>query len=306
MSASSSKKPEGGDSAPPPKQGKFPKTQKRVTGKSGTDVNTPPEWARVLLAQVEGISSRVGLIEANNHKSYAVAAGGVPPAPQIEVPVKQASADKKADPEKPPKGQSGSGYTRIPNGKLVKNKRPTVKPLPLRQAKNWRTKSTTALVAFCKERGIGPDDPKPTGDTRYQQLVADLEKSKAFLAYVRSSDDPKEVSAWLAERPQVGPSKAGDVDPAGDGGPPLSPKVLTNLESLTPPNKGKAPKVPAASGSKPQFGPPQEENPEMEDESSEDEGSLADEAALPAGAGGKSPPVPTSVPTTERRLRSKA
>lgn len=114
---------------------------------------------------------------------------------------------------KPPKGQSGSGYTRIPNGKLVRNKRPATKSLPVRQAKNWRSRATTDLVAFLKERGIGSDDPKPVGDANYRALVLDLEYSKAYFAYVKGEDEPVEVQDWKSSHPP--PTRPRSASPRG-------------------------------------------------------------------------------------------
>jgi len=122
-------------------------------------------------------------------------AQSIAPSVSAEVPV------PKAQPPKPAKGLSGSGYTRIPNGKLVKNKRPAQKPMPMRQAKNWRLKATTALVSFLKEAGVSKDDPKPLTNQRYQQLVADLAYAKAFYAYVRETNEPVEVQDWRSSNP---------------------------------------------------------------------------------------------------------
>jgi len=210
------------DSGVAPQKGKGPfKSLPKLGGppRAAPVANTaqPPPWALGLLSQMENISSRIGLLETARHqpKSFSEAAGSTanPVAtgePQIVVaPSQPAPAPKKGATDKPPKGVSGSGFTRIPNGKLVRNKRPTAKPLPLRQAKNWRAKATTGLVAFLKERGIGVDDTKPTEDSRYQSLVTDLENSKAYMAYVKSTEAPVQVHEWRELLPRSTPSKEG-------------------------------------------------------------------------------------------------
>jgi len=171
--------------------------------------NAPPAWAMGLMAQIENLNSRLGLIESDGFKpkSFSEAAasaatspgGGVPLASVAALP--QPAPSAKAETPKPPKGQSGSGYTRIPNGKLVRNKRPAAKPLPLRQAKNWRSRATTSLVDFLKRNSVGPDDPKPMHDVHYRELIRDLEYSKAYLAYVRKTDEPVEVHDWKSNHP---------------------------------------------------------------------------------------------------------
>jgi len=200
-----------------PRKGKGPfKTLPKLGGPpraAPVPMEQPPQWALGLIGQMENISSRIGLLETARHKpkSFSEAAGN--PAspvatglPLIAVaPSQPAPTAGKAVADKPPKGVSGSGFTRIPNGKLVRNKRPTAKPLPLRQAKNWRAKATTSLVAFLKERGIGVNDAKPTGDSQYQRLVADLEYSKAYLAYVKSTDAPVQVHEWRELLPRSDP-----------------------------------------------------------------------------------------------------
>lgn len=98
----------------------------------------------------------------------------------------------------PKMGESGSGYTRLANGKFIKNKRPKARPIQDRQSKNWRARSTTALVQFLKERGIGKDDPKPEDDPRYIELVDDLDNAKLYQEYLRNEDEPLEVQEWRA------------------------------------------------------------------------------------------------------------
>jgi len=197
-----------------PQKGKGPyKPLPKLGGSSKQtepSADAPPKWALALMGQIENMNSRLGLIETKGFqpKSFSEAAGKTPATsarteePKITAgPAQQDQAANTAP--KPPKGVSGSGFTRIPNGKLVRNKRPAVKPLPLRQAKNWRAKATTNLVAFLKERGIGSDDAKPTEDTQYRGLVSDLENSKAYLAYVKSTNEPVQVHEFKGLLPDL-------------------------------------------------------------------------------------------------------
>lgn len=176
----------------------------------------PPEWARTLLGSIETLNQRIGLIESGaqrqafNKVTGQLPGGGVPLTPQpqqiVEAqPVAQpttlpngAVANMTQSEAKPkvPMGESGSGYTRLPNGKLVRNKRPQPKPLQLRQAKNWRSTATTNLVGWLKATGIGPDDPKPMAEPQYQNLVTNLAMAKDYMSYVKSNEQPIQVHEW--------------------------------------------------------------------------------------------------------------
>jgi len=208
-----------------PQDGKrpFKSLGKKPAGKPVADTSAPPLWAVGLMSQIEGLNSRIGLIESKGFmpkpsfsqaaaSSAATSPGGGVPILSVE-PSQPAQAPTRGAPAKPPKGQSGSGYTRIPNGKLVRNKRPATKSLPARQAKNWRSRATTDLVAFLKERGIGSDDPKPVGDANYRALVLDLEYSKAYFAYVKGEDEPVEVQDWKSSHPP--PTRPRSASPRG-------------------------------------------------------------------------------------------
>jgi hypothetical protein len=221
-------------------------------------------------------------------KSFNEAAGAKPATPaqtgkpnNAAEPAQLAQAEKSAPP-KPPKGVSGSGYTRIPNGKLVRNRRPAVKPLPLRQAKNWRARATTELVAFLKEREIGVDDPKPTEDTQYLELVSELENSKAYLAYVKLTDEPFQVHEFRGLLP--GTQKVAPVEPSGEKLPGTGkhmPKFNISLTSDYP----TGPVKPAVLKST--QAPPVSTTVEEDEESSEDEttASKPKSASPPAKAG---------------------
>jgi hypothetical protein len=101
----------------------------------------------------------------------------------------------------PALGAPGSGYTRISNGKLVKNKRPKQRSLPERQALNWRTRATEALISLRQANGLQKGDQCPAEIAEaHSRLIADLEMSKAYQAYVEETGDPKEVHVWRAER----------------------------------------------------------------------------------------------------------
>jgi hypothetical protein len=171
-------------------------------------IEEPPKWARQLLAGIENLNSRVGLIESGAMRpSFSEAASEVsdggaalqrPPeqvnlAPAESWQLIQRSQPKRGPPA-PKMGESGSGYTLLPNGKLVRNKRPAHKPLPVRQAINWRSNATTNLVSFLKEKGIGKSDQKPINDPVYSQLVIDLAKAKAYYAYANGGT--QEVHVW--------------------------------------------------------------------------------------------------------------
>lgn len=206
----------------PPKIGKPTKVDPAAKAAPGTSgqaesADTPP-WAAALLAQNDALLKRVTALEAVrampgpvNWADEAIrqAATAAPrlyvPEVDATVPVdvrpKAVKATAQNEPQKPPKGVSGSGYTRIPNGKLVRNKRPVARSLPERQAKNWRSTATANLVNALKERGIGPSDPKPVDNVGYQRLVVDLAYAKAYYAYVRESDNPVEVQDWRVENP---------------------------------------------------------------------------------------------------------
>jgi hypothetical protein len=174
-------------------------------------IEEPPQWARQILSGIENLNSRVGLIESGSIRpSFSevasdVSDGGVslqaPPA--IPMSVRPANQDWQTvisqrtlkSPPQPRMGESGSGYTLLPNGKTVRNKRPAHKPLTVRQAINWRSNATTELVSFLKERGIGKSDPKPASDLVYLQLVESLAKAKAYYVYSRLGGT-QEVHVW--------------------------------------------------------------------------------------------------------------
>lgn len=160
-----------------------------------------PVWAESLLA---------AMAEQTRLLSLLVQRGEFPPRvnpwfPSGSLPTSQPAATRpqgearqqpaKQD-AKPKLGESGSGYTRISNGRLVRNKRPMSRPLVERQARNWRSKATKDLVSFLKSRNIGPNDPKPSNDGEYKELVQELASAKAFSAYVKSTQEPLEVQDW--------------------------------------------------------------------------------------------------------------
>jgi len=171
-------------------------------------IEEPPKWAKQLFAAIESIDSRIGSIEAGaNRPNFSevaseVSDGGVdltgtPKAVQPSA-AKQRKGDSPQVPKDPPQpkmGESGSGYTLLPNGKMVRNKRPAHKPLPVRQAINWRGNATTELVSFLKEKGIGKSDIKPVGDPVYDHLVEDLAKAKAYYAYTKNGGT-LQVHVW--------------------------------------------------------------------------------------------------------------
>jgi hypothetical protein len=132
-------------------------------------------------------------------------------------------------------GEPGSGYTRLANGKFVKNRRPKARPIQDRQAKNWRARSTTALVQFLKERGIGKEDPKPTDDPVYQALVSDLEMSKLYMEYLKNEAEPLEVQEWrntLVDDPRPSENTPAPVPPVGPPAPPASQTVDSTTQLI--------------------------------------------------------------------------
>lgn len=167
-----------------------------------------------------------------------VVPGIIPPAPLVQTPLSGNAQKSKPQKEAAPKmGETGSGYTRLANGKFVKNRRPKARPIQDRQAKNWRARSTTALVQFLKERGIGKDDPKPTDDAVYQALVSDLEISKLYMEYIKNDDEPLEVQEWrntLIDDPRPSDNSPAPGLPAGPPAPPAPPQTV---DSTIPPIK---------------------------------------------------------------------
>lgn len=94
------------------------------------------------------------------------------------------------------------GYTRLPNGKIIKMKRPKNRSLPERQAKNWYEKARDALIAFRRARNLNKGDPVAQNDQReHDKLVQDLERSKLYREYVESTSDPEEVVDWRKANP---------------------------------------------------------------------------------------------------------
>lgn len=174
-------------------------------------IEEPPQWARQILSGIENLNSRVGLIESGSIRpSFSevasdVSEGGV----TLQAPPAQSTVTRPANqdwqtvisqrtlksPPQPRMGESGSGYTLLPNGKTVRNKRPAHKPLVLRQAINWRSNATTELVSYLKEKGIRKSDPKPAADLVYLQLVESLAKAKAYYAYTKDGGT-NEVHIW--------------------------------------------------------------------------------------------------------------
>lgn len=164
--------------------------------------NAVPEWAGQI---IDLLTKLVNKAEEKRPPSWAEMANALPEFP-IETrqspPVKPKpilAKPNKAVPT-PKLGESGSGYTRISNGRLIRNKRPAPRTLVQRQARNWRSNATKELVSFLKEKGIGPEDPKPVNDLAYTKLVNDLESSKAYQAYINNVDEPLEVQAWRREK----------------------------------------------------------------------------------------------------------
>jgi len=193
-------------------------------------IEEPPQWARQLLVGFENLNSRLGLIESGairpsfakatssnvirqpapqgprsndpdiNDGASELSEGGapivIPPAPVAPAQWQQVQRPKAPKgPAAPKMGESGSGYTQLPNGKMVRNKRPAHKPLPVRQAINWRGNATTELVSFLKEKGIGKSDPKPVRDPLYQTLVYNLALAKAYHAYTKNGGTDQ-VQVW--------------------------------------------------------------------------------------------------------------
>jgi hypothetical protein len=186
----------------------------------------------------------------------AITAGFVPPAPIVHTPLSGNAPKSKVPKEStaPKMGESGSGYTRLANGKFVKNRRPKARPIQDRQAKNWRARSTTALVQFLKERRIGKEDPKPTDDSVYQALVSDLEMSKLYMEYLKNEDEPLEVQEWrnsLIDDQRPSGNSPAPGKPAGPPAPP-APKQTDNL-SIPPTKTGPLDKSSSWESPKPVF-----------------------------------------------------
>jgi len=169
----------------------------------------------------------------------------VPPAPIVQIPLPGASKAGGSKDPTPKMGESGSGYTRLANGKFVKNRRPKARPIQDRQSKNWRAKSTTALVQFLKLRGIGKNDPKPVDDATYQALVSDLEMSKLYSEYLKNEDEPLEVHEWRQSLVDDDVIASGNF-PGHErqGNLPTDPSSLDRTSHATPQNIGPAPMAP--------------------------------------------------------------
>jgi len=193
-----------------PSKGKAPKG---AADNSANSSQEPPDWAKQLLLSLELINSRVGLLESGAIRpSFSKAAsdstGGVQLTPSTEnnpsMPSSGAPANRLASNAgtAPKMGQSGSGYTLLPNGKMVRNKRPSHKPLNLRQAANWRSKATTSLVTFLKQEGVSPGDPKPVTNPVYRTLVLDLANAKEYYSFVKNGGT-LEVQDWKNQSPQI-------------------------------------------------------------------------------------------------------
>jgi len=96
------------------------------------------------------------------------------------------------DEAKPRRGERGSGYTKIPGGRLVRNKRPSKdRVLQDTQSRNWIDKTQQALKSYVggtykKSAKVVKTKP-PSGDARYDNLVADLEWAKAYRRLVRQA-----------------------------------------------------------------------------------------------------------------------
>jgi len=92
---------------------------------------------------------------------------------------------------KPPPGESGSGYTRLPNGKLVRNQKPKARSLQETQAKNWQERAQSALRDYVTGHFQRPpkevQEKPPKGDGTYDGLVADLEWAKAYRLLVHQA-----------------------------------------------------------------------------------------------------------------------
>jgi hypothetical protein len=186
----------------PPKKGKekAPADEATVAGKTApAPMEQMPEWASQMTKMLQLMATRLDKVEKKTDWSedYPQLPIGQPgpvvqwpqmaPMPYIRQPAKAAE---------PKMGEQGSGYTRLPNGKTVKNRRPKTRSLPERQALNWRTKATEALIAFRKEHNLtkGEDCPAELQEVQ-DPLVLDLTRSKAYEAYVHGGGEQK-VHEW--------------------------------------------------------------------------------------------------------------
>jgi len=133
----------------------------------------------------------------------------------------------------PVPGESGSGYTRLPNGKLVKNQKPKARPLQEAQAKNWQERAQNALrdyvaTAFARPPKEVQANP-PQGDARYDTLVADLEWAKAYRLLVHqtpSGTQPITVDEYrrTSQRPVVHDGRVVPEPVAEQQGPNVGPQ----------------------------------------------------------------------------------
>jgi len=99
---------------------------------------------------------------------------------------------KKPQPPKPPMGESGSGFTKLKSGKLVKNKRPKARAVQERQSRNYRVHARDEFVKYAKEAypGRKPTDDPPTEDEHWDKLLSNLEYAKVYRGYVKASRKP--------------------------------------------------------------------------------------------------------------------
>jgi len=104
-----------------------------------------------------------------------------------------------------PKGESGSGFTRLPSGRAVKNQRPKARSLEETQARNWLERAQFALRDYvtgtlrAQPKAVSNNPPK--GDQRYDDLVANLRWAQEYGYYTRVSlrDRPNQPPMGIEE-----------------------------------------------------------------------------------------------------------
>jgi len=122
--------------------------------------------------------------------------------PVVSAPMAPALKQEKSSAQKPPRGESGSGWTRTRKGKLVKNRRPRQRPLVERQSRNAIKSARQALIDHVKSMGVERDSPPgPNLDPVYYDRLASLDEAKAYRAYVRETDSPKKIWEWRQMEP---------------------------------------------------------------------------------------------------------
>jgi len=128
----------------------------------------------------------------------------------------RSGGEEESKSQKPLRGEKGSGWSRTKSGKLVKNKKRANRSIAERQARNWRQRSSEAVIAYLQEHNV-PKGTNPPDSLEWQRLCKNLSDSKTYQAYVKAfnveNESPLNVTEWRLQQTNI------TVPPGGQGNP---------------------------------------------------------------------------------------